>query len=102
VAFHEPRVPLVANVSARAVTTAAEIRDGMARQLTSPVLWHASLATIMSGISDGAPPRAVLEVGPGKVLTNLAKRAYPATRLLTVGSADDLDKVLDSLAEALA
>ena len=38
-------------------------------------------------------------VGPGRVLTNLAKRAYPDVKFLPVGTAADLDGVLDFLAE---
>ncbi|MEN8005520.1 MAG: ACP S-malonyltransferase [Candidatus Krumholzibacteriota bacterium] len=93
----EPAVPLVANVHARAVTSAADVTDGFARQLTSPVLWHDIMKVIGGG--NGTPPRVVLEIGPGRVLTNLAKRAYPEVKFLPVGTADDLDGVLEFLAE---
>ena len=92
-----PSVPLVNNVDARAVTTADELSDGFARQLTSPVLWHDLMAVISGG--GGTPPRVVLEVGPGRVLTNLAKRAYPEVKFLPVGTSGDLETVLDFLAE---
>jgi [acyl-carrier-protein] S-malonyltransferase len=92
-----PDVPLVNNVDAAAVTTATELAGGFARQLTSPVLWHDIMGVIASG--NGNPPAVVLEVGPGRVLTNLAKRAYPEVKFLPVGTAADLDGVLDFLAE---
>ena len=47
----------------------------------------------------GTQPRVVLEVGPGRVLTNLAKRAYPEVKFLPVGTSGDLETVLDFLAE---
>jgi [acyl-carrier-protein] S-malonyltransferase len=90
-------VPLVANVDTRAVTGAADLARGFARQLTSPVLWHDIMEVIAAG--EGSPPPVVLEVGPGKVLTNLAKRAYPEVKFLPVGTVGDLDRVLDFLAE---
>jgi malonyl CoA-acyl carrier protein transacylase len=65
--------------------------------LTAPVLWHDIMGSIASG--SGRPPAVVLEVGPGKVLTNLAKRAFPDVKFLPVGTAGDLDAVLDFLAE---
>ncbi len=93
----DPSVPLVANVDARAVTTAGDISEGFARQLTSPVLWRDIMELISRG--GGNPPPVVLEVGPGRVLTNLAKRAYPGIKFLPVGTSADLEKVLDFLAE---
>jgi [acyl-carrier-protein] S-malonyltransferase len=92
-----PSVPLVNNVDARAVTTAGDLSDGFSRQLTSPVLWHDIMEVISGG--GGNPPRVVLEVGPGRVLTNLARRAYPGVKFLPVGTSGDLEQVLDFLAE---
>jgi [acyl-carrier-protein] S-malonyltransferase len=90
-------VPLVSNVDARAVTSAEDVAQGFARQLTSPVLWHDIMGVITGG--SGPQPSVVLEVGPGKVLTNLAKRAYPEVKFLPVGTVGDLDHVLEFLAE---
>jgi [acyl-carrier-protein] S-malonyltransferase len=101
VALAEPRVPLYANVSAAPVTTAAALRDGLARQLTAPVLWFDSLSAMVAGPAGGPAPRAFLEVGPGQVLSNLAKRAWREVRFLPAGTAADLDTLLDSLAGSL-
>jgi [acyl-carrier-protein] S-malonyltransferase len=90
---------LVANVTARAVTTAVELKDGFRRQLTAPVLWQDSLAEIIHGNNDSRGSSVVLEVGPGRVLSNMAKRNYPEVKFLPVGTIDDLDNVLDFLAE---
>jgi [acyl-carrier-protein] S-malonyltransferase len=92
-----PSVPLVNNVDASAVTTAGDLSRGFARQLTSPVLWHDIMGVIGDG--GGTPPSVVLEVGPGRVLSNLAKRAYPEVKFLPVGTSGDLENVLDFLAE---
>jgi len=92
-----PTVPLVANVHAETVHTAAGLADGFARQLTSPVLWHDIMELITGG--GGPKPGVVLEVGPGRVLTNLARRAYPEVKFLPVGTSGDLEQVLDFLAE---
>lgn len=96
IVVRDARVPLLANVTAEPVTEAAALKAGFCRQLTSPVLWH----DIMNRLAGGQEkPRVILEVGPGKVLANLARRAYPDTVFLSVGTADDLDKIGDTLAE---
>ena len=101
VALAEPRVPLYANVSAAPVVTAAALREGLARQLTAAVLWYDSLAAMIAGPAGGPAPGTFLEVGPGQVLSNLAKRAWRNVRFLPAGTAADLDTLLDSLAGSL-
>lgn len=98
----DPSAPLIANVSAEAVTDGAGLKAGFRRQLTSPVLWHDSLKAIVAGAGGDGPPRVVLEVGPGKVLSNMARREFPDVVFLPVGTAEDLDTVLDRLRELLA
>ncbi len=90
-----PAVPLVANVSAAPVTDAAVLREGFARQLTAPVLWHDTMERICGGADR---PRVVLEVGPGKVLTGLARRAYPDVTFVPVGTVADLEALPGVLA----
>jgi len=88
-------VPLVANVSASEVIEAGDLKAGFGRQLTSPVLWHATMERIAGGEN---PAPIVLEVGPGKVLSNLARRAYPDVRFVPVGTAEDLAGIVEILA----
>lgn len=95
----EPAVPLIANVTAQAVTTAAELKAGFSRQLTAPVLWHDIMNLLTSGQGPlGEAPRVVLEVGPGRVLAGLAKRTYPSVTFLSVGTMADLAGVRAALA----
>ena len=51
-------------------------------------------------LRDRGSPKRVLEVGPGRVLSNMAKRAYPDTTFIAVGSVEDLAGLEDSLAAA--
>jgi [acyl-carrier-protein] S-malonyltransferase len=102
VTIAEPSAPLIANVTAQPVGDGATLKDGFRRQLTSPVLWHDGLGAIANGAGAGEAPRVVLEVGPGKVLSNMAKREFPHITFIPVGTAADLDTVLDRLGELLA
>jgi len=94
--IRDPEVPLVANVSGRPATRADELRAGLKRQLTSPVLWHDSMEWIVSG--QARRPAVVLEVGPGKVLSNLARRAYPEVNFVPVGTAEAVAGIRETLA----
>lgn len=89
-------VPLLQNVSARPAQAGGQLKDGFAEQLTSPVRWH----EIMQYIGE-QKPAVVLEVGPGRVLTNLAKRAYPDVDFLSVGTRDELAAIGGILAGKL-
>lgn len=95
--FEDAFVPLVANVSGRPVTRAADLRAGLKRQLTSPVLWHASMNWLVAGQANR--PRVVLEVGPGNVLANMARRAYPDVTFFSVGTLADLQQIRTRLQE---
>lgn len=63
------RIPVVANVSARPVSSPAEIRSELKAQLTSPVAWTDSIRYL-----SGQGVTSYLEVGPGDVLLGLVKR----------------------------
>jgi len=80
-----PRVPVVLNVSAEPTDDPARIRDGLRRQLTAPVRWHASVAALL-----GRGAESVLEPAPGRQLTNLVKRGEPPVAVATCATADEL------------
>lgn len=62
-------IPVVQNVSATAEVDKGRIIDNLVKQLYSPVLWTQSVNGLAAkGV------QAVVECGPGKVLTGLAKR----------------------------
>ncbi len=67
--INSPRVPVIANVSAAPVSDPAKIRELLVAQITSPVKWSQSMTTL---VSEGVT--RIIEIGPGKVLTGLAKR----------------------------
>ncbi len=66
------QVPLINNVEAKAIQTAAEVQASLVRQLPAPVRWQ---DTIMEMSKMGI--RHFIEIGPGKVLTGLVKRIAP-------------------------
>ena len=76
----DARIPLVANVSAQAITSAADVRLELEQQLTRSVRWAQSVSEM---ISTGAT--TFIEVGPGQVLSGLVKRVNREVTTLNVG-----------------
>jgi [acyl-carrier-protein] S-malonyltransferase len=69
IAFHDPIIPIAANVDARLITRAADSRDCLIRQVTGPVRWVECIQLLtQESITH------FIEVGPGKVLTGLNRQ----------------------------
>ncbi len=81
-----PRVPLIANVSASAVTDPALIRENLVKQVTGAVRWRESVAYMA-----GQGVTRFVEVGAGKVLAGLVKRIAEGTSALSIGTPADVE-----------
>ncbi len=90
--FAPPAVPVITNVTAEPVRDPACLRELLIRQVTGRVRWRESMATMARMGVD-----AVLELGPGKVLSGLAKRGVPGAKVVAVGEPADLDAALAAL-----
>ena len=82
-------VPVYANVTARPMHTADEIRRHLFQQLLSPVRWEESVVHM---IADGAT--TFIELGPGKVLQGLVKRINGSVKTIGIEKMADLTNVL--------
>jgi len=65
----DPLLPVVGNVTAQPLHTAAAIRDELKQQITASVLWTGSIQTMLD-----AGVTTFVELGPGGVLVGLVKR----------------------------
>jgi [acyl-carrier-protein] S-malonyltransferase len=82
-AIRDPGIPVYANCTAAPVRTAAEIRDALGRQVTSPVLFQRTLeAMAAAGVTSAVEP------APGKVLAGFAKKAAPSIAVQGYDTAD--------------
>lgn len=68
VEFYAPKVPVIFNVTAENETDPAKIRQLIAHNLVAPVRWRAAMDSLR-----GEKNLALLEVGPGRVLSGLAR-----------------------------
>ncbi len=89
------RVPdgtLVANMDAQPHPDPADWQALLTAQLCSPVRWRQTLRTLADlGFT------TYVEVGPGTVLTGLAKRTLDGPRTISVSAPSDLDTMLEVL-----
>lgn len=80
--IQDAAVPVIANVTAQPVQSAAEIRDALTRQVSSSVLWEDSVLTMRGDLGI----ETFVEIGPGKVLTGLLKRIDKTAKGLLINS----------------
>jgi len=89
VALRDPRVPLVNNADATVIQTADAIRDGLKRQVTSPVRWTDSMLALRREGAD-----VFVEAGPGKVLSGLMRQIDREAQTWRAGDAASLGEVV--------
>ena len=94
VSFHEPKLPVVANVTGKISTNSNEIKQLLVTQAANPVLWEDCVATVAAY---GAT--VSVEVGPGKVLTGFTKKIAPEIATFNVEDMESLQKTLDYFKE---
>ncbi|MDP1555071.1 MAG: malonyl CoA-acyl carrier protein transacylase, partial [Hyphomonas sp.] len=87
-----PVVPLVANVSASAVTDPETIRQNLVKQVTGRVRWTESVQFMV-----GQGVTMTGEVGNGKVLTVMQRRIEKSLTAFTLGAPEDLDAFAKAL-----
>lgn len=93
IALAAPRdveVPVISNVDAIAHSSGEEWSSLLSAQLSSPVRWKHCLLTMSElGVS------GFVELGPGGVLTGMAKRTVENSRTISVSTPDELDKLIE-------
>ncbi|WP_129666785.1 ACP S-malonyltransferase [Phytoactinopolyspora endophytica] len=92
VEFADPRMPVVANVTAAPVRTGDEARAALRAQLAGSVRWRQG----MRAVSDHNV-QAFVEVGPGRVLSGLVRRSHPETPCHATSDARRIDKLIGEL-----
>ena len=86
----DTEVPVISNVDAIAHDHGDEWASLLSAQLSSPVRWKQCLQTLNElGVIGFA------ELGPGGVLTGMAKRTLEGSRTISVSTPDELDKFIE-------
>ncbi|MDP4608430.1 MAG: ACP S-malonyltransferase [Burkholderiaceae bacterium] len=88
-----PQIAVLNNVDVMSVSEPAAIKDALVRQAFGAVRWVESVQKLKAhGVA------TVLECGPGKVLTGMAKRIEPELNALAVYDPATLDAAVAALA----
>ncbi|MBI2828669.1 MAG: ACP S-malonyltransferase [Acidobacteria bacterium] len=89
IAVQDPRVAIVANVDAKPKREGGAAIDALVRQVSLPVLWEAVMHRLASeGVT------TYVEVGPGRVLSGLARKIHKDAAVYAFGAPEDLDSIL--------
>jgi len=86
--FHQPEVPIVANSTAKPVTSVDEVKGELLQQLCHCVQWHPSVEYM-----SGAGVSTFIEVGPGIVLSKLIKRIAKDAKVLNMSDLESIKTI---------
>jgi [acyl-carrier-protein] S-malonyltransferase len=89
-AFHDATVDVIVNVSAKPLRAADSLREAAIAQLTSSVQWTKTMETMSHmGV------RTFTEIGPGKVLQGLVKRAVADATADGIDTVEDVERIVN-------
>lgn len=88
-AFDDLKVPLVTNVDAEVIWSGEQARDGLKRQVASPVRWTDCVQRMVD-----AGVGRFFELGPGKVLAGLVKQINRDAEVISIQSPEALEGVI--------
>lgn len=92
VEIHTLQTPYVANVTARYVTDASQVKGLLAAQVSSSVKWQQSVEEMIAQGVD-----TFVEIGPGRTLTGFLKKIDRNVKGYNLDKLADLDQVTEAL-----
>jgi [acyl-carrier-protein] S-malonyltransferase len=90
----DPSFPVYSNVTAKRVGNATAARELLLKQLTSPVCW----VQVVQTMAAEHPGALFVEMGPGHVLTGLARRLPPGNSAVACGTVEQVETLLRQVA----
>ncbi|WP_341748423.1 ACP S-malonyltransferase [Candidatus Tisiphia endosymbiont of Dascillus cervinus] len=89
VAINKPFVPVIQNVTAKPITNPIEIKQNLISQICGRVRWRQTLNEL-----ENLKIEQIVEIGAGKVLTNMLKKTDHKFNLINVSSLVELEEFL--------
>lgn len=87
-----PDIQVIHNVDAKSHDEPDSIREALVKQLYSPVKWVQTMEILSSAADD-----AIIECGPGRVLTGLTRRIVKDVATYALDKPENMQKFLDSI-----
>lgn len=97
ITISDSKVPVIANVTAKEMSAASEIKENLITQVYSPVLWEDTVRTLLELGVD-----TFVEVGAGNVLSGLVRKVERKVKVFQVSdraTAQKLKEALDDVNE---
>ncbi len=90
--FKDANIPVISNVDAHPYTNAEKIKENLAKQVTSSVLWVQSVRYM---IEQGV--ERFFEFGPKKVLAGMIKKIDRKVKVFSLDKISDLENIIEKL-----
>jgi [acyl-carrier-protein] S-malonyltransferase len=88
VAFEHPLIPIIANSTAKPLTSSDEVKEELLQQLCSCVQWQPSVQYMVdAGVS------TFIEVGPGQVLSGLIRRINKEVQIHNISDLESIKAI---------
>lgn len=84
--FNPAKIPVVSNYLAEPVTSPADIKSALAKQITGSVKWEQSVKWLLANDVD-----TFIEAGPGQVLKGLISRIAPEATVFSLDGYENID-----------
>lgn len=84
-------IKVIANITAEYYSESNSVREGLAKQLISPILWQKCMERLLS---DGV--ENFYEIGPGRVLTGLMRRINRKIKVINISSSEAIRKIAEA------
>ena len=91
VTFNKPDIQIIHNYDAKSHDDPAAIREALVKQIYNPVRWVQTIQIIREDAD------AIIECGPGRVLTGLTKRIDKEVKSYSLDTPASMQKFLDSM-----
>lgn len=85
-AWRNPSVPLIANVSGNTLTRGVDVRQELVEQITNPVQWVLCVKRLVANGCD-----TLVELGSGQVLTKLVRLIAPQVTAVAIDTPEKLE-----------
>ena len=92
ISIRPPKFPVISNVTAQPVEDPIQIQQLLVKQIVSPVLWEASMRSIIK-----AGATHFVEFPPARVLTSLLRRIDSSVKGLAIDEPKDFEKLTEAL-----
>jgi malonyl CoA-acyl carrier protein transacylase len=88
-----PITPVITNVEVKALETEDEIRTSLVKQVSGRVRWRET----MESLHDEHKVERFVEVGPGKVLTNIASKMYKDVETISISDPSGIEQYIEKI-----